>query len=122
MSIADISSAVGVFSLPYFYQTFKKYHGKTPFAMRNHKKYIAIVRDESNKVQGLVTIEDFLEELVGEIWDEEDIVEETCIANGDGSFSFDAEVEIEDAFGFRFKEFVRFETVGDVCSYLESRI
>ena len=31
-------------------------------------------------------------------------------------------LEIEDAFGFRFKEFVRFETVGDVCSYLESRI
>ena len=43
--------------------------------MRNHRKYIAIVRDDTNKVQGLVTIEDFLEELVGEIWDEEDEVE-----------------------------------------------
>lgn len=31
-------------------------------------------------------------------------------------------MEIEDAFGFKFKEFVPFETVGDVCSYLESRI
>ena len=31
-------------------------------------------------------------------------------------------MEIEDAFGFRFKEFVRFETVGDVCDYLENRI
>ena len=31
-------------------------------------------------------------------------------------------MEIEDAFKFRFKEFVRFETVGDVCSYLSSRI
>ena len=31
-------------------------------------------------------------------------------------------MEIEDAFGFRFTEFVRFETVGDVCGYLESRI
>ena len=31
-------------------------------------------------------------------------------------------MEIEDAFKFRFKEFVKFETVGDVCDYLESRI
>ena len=31
-------------------------------------------------------------------------------------------MEIEDAFGFQFTEFVRFETVGDVCAYLESRI
>lgn len=30
-------------------------------------------------------------------------------------------MEIEEAFGFRFTELVRFETVGDVCSYLESR-
>ena len=31
-------------------------------------------------------------------------------------------MEIEDAFGFKFAEFVRFETVADVCGYLESRI
>ena len=31
-------------------------------------------------------------------------------------------MEIEEAFHFEFKEFVRFETVGDVCGYLESRI
>ena len=31
-------------------------------------------------------------------------------------------MEIEDAFNFKFKEFVKFETVGDVCHYLESRI
>ena len=30
-------------------------------------------------------------------------------------------MEIEEAFGFRFTEFVRFETVGDVCRYLEER-
>ena len=28
-------------------------------------------------------------------------------------------MEIEDAFGFKFTEFVRFETVGDVCKYVE---
>ena len=31
-------------------------------------------------------------------------------------------MEIEDAFGFKFTEFVRFETVGDVCRYLENRV
>lgn len=31
-------------------------------------------------------------------------------------------MEIEDAFSFKFKEFVKFETVGDVCNYLENRI
>jgi len=31
-------------------------------------------------------------------------------------------MEIEDSFNFKFTEFVRFETVGDVCGYLESRI
>ena len=31
-------------------------------------------------------------------------------------------MEIEDAFDFKFTEFVKFETVGDVCHYLESKI
>ncbi len=31
-------------------------------------------------------------------------------------------MEIEDAFGFRFTEFVKFETVGDVCRYLEEKV
>lgn len=31
-------------------------------------------------------------------------------------------MELEDAFHFKFTEFVRFETVGDVCGYLENRV
>ena len=31
-------------------------------------------------------------------------------------------MELEDAFNFKFTEFVKFETVGDVCGYLECRI
>ena len=31
-------------------------------------------------------------------------------------------MEIEDAFKFKFTELVRFETVGDVCDYLENRV
>ena len=41
--------------------------------MSSHKKSLAIVRDDNKKVIGIITIEDILEELVGEIWDEEDV-------------------------------------------------
>lgn len=54
--------------------------------MRQHKIYLGIVRDQDNKVCGIVTIEDFLEELVGEIWDEEDIVEDDFIKLGGNRF------------------------------------
>ena len=43
--------------------------------MRQHKLQIAMVLDDNKKIVGLVSIEDILEELVGEIFDEEDIVD-----------------------------------------------
>ena len=43
--------------------------------MRQHKLQIAMVLDDDKKVVGLVSIEDILEELVGEIFDEEDVVD-----------------------------------------------
>ena len=43
--------------------------------MRQHKLQIAMVLDDNKKIVGLVSIEDILEELVGEIFDEEDVVD-----------------------------------------------
>lgn len=68
--------------------------------MSSKKMNMAVVTDNYGGTLGIVTVEDILEELVGEIWDEEDIVEEACVENPDGSYTFDAEVDIEDAFSF----------------------
>ena len=53
------------------------------------------------------------------------ITEETHLVNDLGFDSLAMmmmAMELEDAFGFKFAEFVKFETVGDVCDYLECRV
>ncbi len=69
-----------------------------------------------------------LKEILGKVLpdvDPDTITESTRLAEDLGFDSLAMmmmAMEIEDAFGFKFTEFVRFETVGDVCGYLESRI
>jgi CBS domain containing-hemolysin-like protein len=54
--------------------------------MRQHKLQMTIVHDENRNVVGLVTLEDILEELVGEIFDEEDIVDTNFQALGGNKY------------------------------------
>ena len=84
---------------PYFIHQSMKIAELLP-VMSGKKLNMAVVTDNYGGTLGIVTVEDILEELVGEIWDEEDVVVETCVKNADGSFTFDAEVDIEDAFDF----------------------
>ena len=68
-----------------------------------------------------------LKEVIGRVLPEVDVsgVDENTKLIDDLGFDSLALImmamEIEDSFGFKFTEFVRFETVGDVCKYLEAR-
>ena len=69
-----------------------------------------------------------LKEILGNVLPDADldtITEETRLVEDLGCDSLAImmlSMEIEDTFNFKFSEFVLFETVGDVCGYLESRI
>ena len=66
--------------------------------MSRERQTIAIVTDHYGGTVGIVTVEDILESLVGEIWDEEDVVEEPVIDLKNGSFLVDAGETVADAF------------------------
>ena len=64
--------------------------------MRQRKVHMALVADEYGGTAGLVTIEDLLEEIVGEIFDEYDRAEPMVTDLGDGTMLLDARVPIDD--------------------------
>ena len=63
---------------------------------KKDKSHLAVVIDEYGEICGLVTIEDILEELVGEIEDEHDIDDLDLIQVSDKEFIADAKIEIDE--------------------------
>ena len=66
--------------------------------LNSRKLNMAIVTDNYGGTVGVVTVEDILEELVGDIWDEEDEAEEFVKKISEGVWEFSAELDMEDMF------------------------
>jgi len=89
--------------------------------MQIRQVQMAIVVDEYGGTAGLATVEDLLEEIVGEIRDEYDVESETVVDEGGGSFVFSGKVsvdEVSDRLGVEIER-EGFETLG---GYLLSQL
>lgn len=66
--------------------------------MQKNKVHMAIVCDEFGGTAGIITMEDIIEELVGEIWDEHDEVVEEILQLDENSYKIDGTVNIDEVF------------------------
>ena len=63
---------------------------------KKKKRHFAIIMDEYGGVDGILTMEDILEEIVGEIWDERDRPNDPIVERKDHSYIIDGTVTVED--------------------------
>ena len=66
--------------------------------MRKQRSHLVIVTDEYGGVMGILTMEDVMEQLVGDIWDENDEIEPEVVELSDGTLMVDGDMRIEDFF------------------------
>ncbi len=83
---------------PTFYTTGSVKIGTLLRTLRDSHHHLAVVVDEYGGTEGIVTMEDILEELVGEIWDEHDEETEAFIQNEDGTWLVLGSASVNDLF------------------------
>lgn len=66
--------------------------------MRENRSHLGVVTDEYGGVMGILTMEDVMEQLVGDIWDENDEIEPEVVELSDGTLEIDGDMRIEDFF------------------------
>jgi len=64
--------------------------------MRDARQHLAIVTDEYSGTEGIITLEDVLEEIVGDIWDETDVIENEVVQLSENSYEVDGDMPIGD--------------------------
>ncbi|MCB1009020.1 MAG: HlyC/CorC family transporter [Acidobacteria bacterium] len=92
--------------------------------LRERRQQMAVVINEWGGTEGLVTVEDLIEEIVGEIADEHDVGEPERRLLEDGSVLFDGRAELDsldEFFGYRPTE-TQIETVGGFVTMLFGRV
>ena len=91
---------------------------------KERKIHIAVVIDEYGGTEGILTMEDILEEIVGDIFDEDDEIEEEYIEKGHGVYIVDGTMNLDDFFELiDYKEEVEtdYTTVGGFCQDILDR-
>ncbi len=89
--------------------------------MQTNAEHMAMIVNEYGTVSGLVTIEDLLEEIVGDIRDEDEDFQEELVREGDGIYFARGTLEIkqlEDALDTSFSDFSASTVSGMVVEYL----
>ena len=64
--------------------------------LKRAKQHLAIVTDEYGGCLGLITMEDVLEQIVGDIWDETDEIENEVVERTSGEYELDGDMAIDD--------------------------
>lgn len=92
--------------------------------LRNKKSHLAIVVDEYGGTAGILTLEDIIEEIIGDIMDEYDNEEPWIIKNEDGSIIVDARLDVEELEEYFEVEFPegKFESVGGLIISLVGKV
>ncbi|HBS10703.1 MAG TPA: hypothetical protein DEA28_03150 [Firmicutes bacterium] len=88
-------------------------------AFKKEKQHFALVMDEYGGVEGILTLEDILEEIVGEIWDEKDDPDTIYTKRNDGTYIVDGKLNLEDfceLFDLNYDEIdTDYVTIGGFC-------
>ncbi len=110
MADLDVQSIVRA---PYFIPETKKI-SEVLKDLRDNKSHLAIVVDEYGGTAGILTLEDIIEEIIGDVMDEYDADQKLLVAHEDGSITVNARLDVEELEDYLNVELPegKFESVG----------